>query len=106
MLYPTCSTNLAKKAEGASPGDLDIIISQVLWEKAKAPGPARNRGGEAMESKEPMSRFIYVLDKQDRIINVSDNWLLFAQENKAGNSCHPDLVINKSIWEFIDGSET
>lgn len=59
-----------------------------------------------MELREPMTKFIYVIDKLDRIISVSDNWLSFAQENQAGEICHPDIIINKPIWEFIDGDET
>lgn len=58
-----------------------------------------------MES-ESMDKCIYVIDKLDRIISVSANWLLFAQENQAGESCHPDVIVNKSIWDFIDGFET
>lgn len=59
-----------------------------------------------MELREPTSKFIYIIDKMDRINYVSDNWLLFAQENQAGEICHPHIVINKSIWEFIEGDET
>lgn len=55
---------------------------------------------------EPMNKCIHIIDKQDRIIRVSGNWLLFAQENQAGESCHPDVIISRSIWEFIDGIET
>jgi hypothetical protein len=63
-------------------------------------------GRPSMELREPMSKCIYIIDKLDRIISVSDNWLLFAQENQAADICHPDVIINKSIWEFIDGIET
>jgi len=59
-----------------------------------------------MKSREPMSKCIYVTDKLDRIISVSDNWLQFAQENQAGETCHPDNIINKPIWDFIYGIET
>jgi hypothetical protein len=48
---------------------------------------------------------VYVIDEQDRIVSLSDNWLSFAMENQAGESCHPDRVINESIWTFIDGRE-
>jgi len=63
-------------------------------------------GGSAMKSREPMSKCIYIIDNLDRIISVSDNWQLFAQENQAGESCHPDNIINKSLWDFIYGDET
>ena len=49
--------------------------------------------------------FVYVIDENDRIVSLSDNWLSFATENQAGESCHPDRIINESIWAFIDGSE-
>ncbi|MRR07158.1 MAG: hypothetical protein EG828_09465 [Deltaproteobacteria bacterium] len=59
-----------------------------------------------MESEESTDKCTYVIDRLDRIISVSDNWLLFAQENQAGESCHPDVIVNRSIWDFIDGIET
>jgi hypothetical protein len=63
-------------------------------------------GRAPMELREPMGKCVYIIDKLDRIISVSGNWLSFAQENQAGESCYPDVIINKSIWEFIDGTET
>lgn len=30
----------------------------------------------------------------------------FARENGAAESCHPDRVLNRSIWDIIDGIET
>lgn len=62
--------------------------------------------GSSMEPLDSMGECIYIIDKLDRIISVSDNWLLFAQNNQAGESCHPDNIVNKSIWDFIDGFET
>ncbi|HXE97146.1 MAG TPA: PAS domain-containing protein [Dongiaceae bacterium] len=59
-----------------------------------------------MKSREPVSKCIHIIDKLDRIISVSESWLLFAQENQAGESCHPDKIINRPIWDFIDGDET
>ena len=59
-----------------------------------------------MELRKSVSKCVYIIDKLDRIISVSDNWLLFAQENQAGEICHPDVIINRSIWEFIEGTET
>lgn len=53
-----------------------------------------------------MSTYIYVIDKFDKIISVSDNWLSFAQQNMAGVSCHPDNILNISLWKFIKGIET
>jgi hypothetical protein len=49
---------------------------------------------------------IYRIDNKDRITHVNERWLLFAQENDAAVSCHPDKIINRPIWEFIAGIET
>ena len=59
-----------------------------------------------MECSEAGSTCCYHIDGKDRIVSVSDNWLVFAQENEAAESCHPEKIINRSIWEFIDGIET
>lgn len=53
-----------------------------------------------------MDTCFYIIDNENRIINVSGNWLAFALENQAGESCHPDRVINEPIWKFIAGNET
>jgi hypothetical protein len=53
-----------------------------------------------------MKTCIYTIDNENRIINVSGNWLSFALENQAAESCHPDRVINEPIWKFIAGNET
>ena len=53
-----------------------------------------------------MTTCVYIIDNEDRIVSVSGNWLSFALANQAGEICHPDRIINKSIWNFIDGNET
>lgn len=53
-----------------------------------------------------MGTCFYTIDSENRIVSVSSNWLSFALENHAGESCHPDRVINEPLWKFIDGSET
>lgn len=58
-----------------------------------------------MEATGPLSSCIYMIDKLDRIISVSDNWSLFARENEAGESCHPDAILNRPLWDFIHGIE-
>jgi hypothetical protein len=47
----------------------------------------------------------YCIDKDNKIIYVSDEWLPFAEENKAGNLT-PDAVLNKSIFDFINDIES
>lgn len=59
-----------------------------------------------MNSREFENFYIYVIDEADRIVSVSDNWLLFAQENEATSNCHPDAIINNPIWDYITGLET
>lgn len=49
---------------------------------------------------------IYRIDGNDRLVAVSGNWLDFARGNDAAQSCHPDMVLGRRIWEFIDGPET
>jgi hypothetical protein len=50
--------------------------------------------------------YIYVLDSNDIIVHISDNWTAFAEKNQAGNSCSADKVLNRPIWQFISGEET
>lgn len=59
-----------------------------------------------MNSRETRNDYIYVIDEADRIVSVSDNWLLFAQENEATASCYPDAIMNKPIWDCISDMET
>jgi hypothetical protein len=54
-------------------------------------------------AKEP---YVYRIDGQDRIVSVSGNWLAFAEENHAGNTCHPDRVLGRFIWDFVAGEPT
>jgi hypothetical protein len=53
-----------------------------------------------------MDTCFYIIDNENRIINVSGNWRAFALENQGGESCHPDRVMNEPIWKFIAGNET
>lgn len=53
-----------------------------------------------------MSTCVYIIDHENRIVSVGGDWLTFAMENQAGESCHPDRVINESLWKFVNGSET
>ena len=56
-----------------------------------------------MES--PLSTYVYTIDSEDKIVSVCDNWLSFAEENQAADTLHPQMIENKPIWEFIEGSE-
>lgn len=48
----------------------------------------------------------YRVNRQDQIVEVSDNWLAFALANQAGESCHPDRIVGRPISKFIAGAET
>ena len=49
--------------------------------------------------------YSYTLDKNDIIIDLSENWNSFAEENYGANKCKPEFLINKPLWEFIKGEE-
>jgi hypothetical protein len=50
-------------------------------------------------------RFIWTIDNADKIIQVNDEWLAFAQENLSPHLTAA-LVLDQSIWRFIYGQET
>ena len=54
---------------------------------------------------ETRQRFLYVIDRSDRITFVSPEWLRFAETNEA-----PELtkarVVGEPIWQFITGNDT
>lgn len=45
----------------------------------------------------------YTIDAEDRIVDVADGWVKFAEEND-GQSVMPDLVVGRSLWAFIAGT--
>ncbi len=49
--------------------------------------------------------YAYTIDNEDKIISVSDNWQLFAEENQAAETLLPHMIENKPIWQFIEGPE-
>ncbi len=48
----------------------------------------------------------YIIDGEDRITYVSDDWWFFAEENGAGAECYPPHLLGRSLWDFIEGEET
>ncbi|MEJ2697473.1 MAG: hypothetical protein P8013_12600 [Candidatus Sulfobium sp.] len=59
-----------------------------------------------MDSCDVPDIYVYRIDRNDRIVFISDNWLAFAEANEGADSCHPSLVLDKSLWDFIAGPET
>ena len=53
-----------------------------------------------------MDVLTYTIDAEDRIVNMSANWNIFAEENQASDSCLSAGVLNRQIWEFITDLET
>jgi hypothetical protein len=58
-----------------------------------------------MEKPLEKRRFIWSIDGADKIVHVNDAWLAFAVENTAPQLTAV-LVLNQSIWRFIQGQET
>ncbi len=48
----------------------------------------------------------YIIDAENRITYVSDEWWLFAEDNGAGRECYPPQLLGRSLWDFIAGEET
>lgn len=47
----------------------------------------------------------YTIDRDDRLVSVSDSWLEFACENQAPELTR-ERVVGESLWSFIAGAET
>jgi hypothetical protein len=58
-----------------------------------------------MEALADNRRFIWTIDDADKIVQVNEAWLAFARENTAPRLT-ADLVLDQSIWRFIQGQET
>lgn len=50
--------------------------------------------------------FIYIIDKEDIITSVSENWQIFAHDNAWIGKCNPENVVGHLLWDFIQGAET
>jgi len=49
--------------------------------------------------------FIWIIDDADKIVQVNDDWLAFAEENTAPQLT-ASVVLDQPIWRFIQGPET
>ena len=58
-----------------------------------------------MEKPRDQRSFIWILDADDKIVRVNDAWLAFAAENTAPQLT-ASVVLDQSIWRFIQGQET
>ena len=54
----------------------------------------------------PHETFTYLIDSQDRFVEVDENWLRFAQENGARHLARREAVLGRPLWDFIVGQET
>lgn len=52
--------------------------------------------------------YVYRIDRDDKIVSVSNNWTGFARENdwSASSPVGPANVVGRSIWQFFSGIET
>jgi hypothetical protein len=48
---------------------------------------------------------LYRIDIQDRLTELNDGWLAFAQAS-GGDSLHPSNILGRSLWDFISDAET
>jgi len=58
-----------------------------------------------MEEPPDQRSFIWTIDDGDKLVYVNDAWLAFAQENLSPHLMAA-LVLDQSIWRFIQGQET
>lgn len=47
----------------------------------------------------------YRIDIEDRLAELNDGWLAFAQTN-GGHALHPSNILGRSLWDFIADAET
>ncbi|MEQ8848990.1 hypothetical protein [Botrimarina sp.] len=45
----------------------------------------------------------YVIDSDDRLIDVGEAWSQFAADNEGSDRLQPDSVVGESLWHFIRG---
>ena len=67
--------------------------------------PSATGSSMARTVNEPMIEYEYTVDRADALQWVSDHWLSFAAENEAVGM-EPELIIGRSLWDFISGAET
>ena len=48
---------------------------------------------------------LYRIDIDDRLAELNDGWLAFAQAN-GGDALHPSKILGRSLWEFIADAES
>ena len=48
---------------------------------------------------------LYRIDIEDRLAELNDGWLAFAQANE-GYALHPSNILGRSLWDFIADAET
>ncbi len=82
-----------------------------MWEKVRAGGPSGRllahwlvdaAGRHQWRLEISNATYVHWLDRNDRIVTVSDEWRRFASENGAPDL--PDLVIGRLLWDFVDES--
>lgn len=50
--------------------------------------------------------YYHIIDQNDIIVSISDNWASFANENMDSGSCLPENILGSSLWDHIKDPET
>ena len=61
---------------------------------------------DTMENRQANQIIQYIIDRDDQITYVSEDWWFFAEENEAGPDCYPPQLLGRTLWDFIAGEET
>jgi hypothetical protein len=59
-----------------------------------------------MKPREGMQTYKYMVDRNDTVVRLSENWQAFADDNRGGPRCLPGNVIGSSLWGHICDWET
>jgi hypothetical protein len=64
-----------------------------------------NTGEENTGTENTGTDIIYVIDEQDRLVLVNEQWMAFAQANQA-EKLDSSLILHRSLWDFVVDRET
>ena len=59
-----------------------------------------------MDSKYTKKIYTHIVDKNDFILSVSENWRSFSEENFGAETCSPENAVGSSLWDHIRDPET
>jgi hypothetical protein len=59
-----------------------------------------------MDSKYTEKIYTHIVDKNEFILSVSENWRSFSEENFGAETCLPENAVGSSLWSHIRDIET